>query len=271
MSEKGQAAGSTSRQTAVNGSDVVDREAEDYRGGAIWVVSLYSRSAELLIEKLIPWPRIRTVHVLENRGLRGAPINHAIQQAKAFTSTRTDARPFHVWFYDPVLPYMVSVRSGTISLSMSEAQLSRRKAPTWVRLITPLASSLAMSRHVIWGRSIFERVVEADITSLELVDVHIPAHVSAETGLPSVESCSLTWATIWSGGWPRLVALPVTRCGYVWRDTGSGWSYARMLDEQVGTHTLQNDAHALARLREQIQHVAAHRPHTEAAGVALQS
>jgi hypothetical protein len=198
-------------------------------------------------------------------------MNDAIQHARAFTSTRTDARPFQVWFYDPVLPYMVCVHSGTISLYVSEAQLSYRKAPTWVKLITPLVSSLAMSRRVIWGRSIFERVVGADITSLELVDVHIPALISADTGLPSVESCSLTWATIWSGGWPRLVALSVTRCGYVWRDTGSGWSYERMLDEQVGTHTLQNDAHALARLREQIQHAAAHRPHTEAAGVALQS
>jgi hypothetical protein len=121
-----------------------------------------------------------------------------------------------------------------------------------------------MSRCVVW-RPIFRALATTEITSLELSEVHIQGPVDADTGLLIVRISMFTWAEIWDVEWPRLAALSVTECGYV----GVG-SNVRLRDEQVGTYMLQNDAHALARLRAQIQRAAAHSPRTEAVGAALQ-
>jgi hypothetical protein len=159
---------------------------------------------------------------------------------------------------------MVFVQGSTISLSISQGHLQGRVPPMWVSRLAGLVSSCAMSRCVVW-RPIFRVLATTEITSLEFFEVHIQGPVHAETGLLIVRLSSFTWAEIWDVEWPRLAALSVTQCGYVGVDTD-----VRLRDEQVGTHTLQNDAHALARLRAQIQHAAARRLRTEAVGVALQ-
>jgi hypothetical protein len=134
----------------------------------------------------------------------------------------------------------------------------------WVSRIAGLVSSCAMRRCVVW-RPILRVLATTEITSLEFSQVHIQGPVDAETGLLIVRVSTFTWAEIWNVEWPRLAALSVTECGYVGVDTD-----VRLRDEQVGTHTLQNDAHALARLQVQIQRAAARSPRTEAVGAALQ-
>jgi hypothetical protein len=213
---------------------------------------------------LIPWPRIRTLHVLDDSRDQGAHLPHAIPQIKALLSARPDAQQFRVKFSGRSSHYMVFVQGSTISLSMSESHLQGRVPPMWVSRIAGLVSSCAMSRCVVW-RPILRVLVTTEITSLGFSEVHIQGPVDAETGLLIVRVSTFTWAEIWDVEWPRLAALSVTECGYVGVDTD-----ARLRDEQVGAYTLQNDAHALARLRAQIQRAAARRPHAEAVGAALQ-
>jgi hypothetical protein len=211
---------------------------------------------------LTPWPRIRTVHVLDDCRDPNAYLVLAIQQAHALL--RADAQQFRVTFSGRSSRYMVIAQGSTISLSASEALLQGHEPPFWVRQVARLVSSCAMSRCVVSHRSLFRILSTTKITSLEFTQVHIQALVDAGTGLLLIDVASFTWAAIWDVGWPRLAALSVTECGYVGVDTD-----VRLRDEQVGTPTLQNDAHALARLNAQIQDAAGRRPRTEAAGVTM--
>jgi hypothetical protein len=214
---------------------------------------------------LIPWPRIRTVHVMDDGREQGEYLPRVVPQTKAWLSARADAQQFRVKFSGRSSHYMVFVQGSTISLSVSEGHLQGRVPPVWVSRIAQLVSSCAMSRCVIWRPSIFGVLVTTEITSLEFAKVHIQGPVHAETGLLIVRVSTFTWAAVWDVEWPRLAALSVTECGYI-----GVRSDVRLRDEQVGTHTLQNDAHALARLDAQIQDAAGRGPRTEAVGAALQ-
>jgi hypothetical protein len=213
---------------------------------------------------LTPWPRIHTLNVLDHGRDLKAYLVLAIRQAHALLSARADAQQFRVTFSGRSSRYMVVAQGSTISLSVSEALLQGHAPPFWVRRVARFVSSCAMSRCVVSHRPLFRILLTTEITSLEFAQVHIQALVDAETGLLLIDVAFFTWAAIWGVEWPRLAALSVTECGYVGANTD-----VRLRDEQVGTLTLQNDAHALARLNVQIQHAAGRRRRTEAAGVTM--